>query len=158
MLMAVKRISICVLIVLVLAIPAFGLSSGPGHLNSNDELTVEYGCSCHNNGASSDRAVVMITGVPVMYEPSTSYEFTIYVADSLTLSGAEGNVEAGFLLSSGALGTFSWEDDQDLRQADGREDDVSHSEPDIDGIWVLTWTAPEEDMGSIQFWLANKIL
>ena len=79
--MAIKRISICSFIILLLAIPALGLSSGPGHLNSNNELTVEYGCTCHNNGATSERAVVMITGVPVMYEPSTSYEFTIYVAD-----------------------------------------------------------------------------
>lgn len=153
---AIKRISICSLIILVLAIPALGLSSGPGHLNSNDELTVEYGCTCHNNGATSDRAVVMITGVPVMYEPSISYEFTIYVADSLTLSGGEGNVKAGFLLSSGAVGSFSWDEDQDLRDADGRPDDVSHSETDDDGIWVLTWTAPEEDVGSIQFWLAGN--
>ena len=153
---AIKRISICSLIILVLAIPALGLSSGPGHLNSNDELTVEYGCTCHNTGATSDRAVVMITGVPVMYEPSISYEFTIYVADSLTLSGGEGNVKAGFLLSSGAVGSFSWDEDQDLRDADGRPDDVSHSETDDDGIWVLTWTAPEEDVGSIQFWLAGN--
>ena len=153
---AIKRISICSLIILVLAIPALGLSSGPGHLNSNNELTVEYGCTCHNNGATSDRAVVMITGVPVMYEPSISYEFTIYVADSLTLSGGEGNVKAGFLLSSGAVGSFSWDEDQDLRDADGRPDDVSHSETDDDGIWVLSWTAPEEDVGSIQFWLAGN--
>ena len=154
--MAIKRISICSFIILLLAIPALGLSSGPGHLNSNNELTVEYGCTCHNNGATSERAVVMITGVPVMYEPSISYEFTIYVADSLTLSGGEGNVKAGFLLSSGALGLFSWDEDQELRQADGRPDDVSHSATDDDGIWILTWTAPEEDVGSIQFWLAGN--
>ncbi len=156
MMLAIKRISICSIIILMLAIPAFGLSSGPGHLNSNNELTVEYGCTCHNNGATSDRAVVMITGVPVMYEPSLSYEFTIYVADSLTLSGGEGNVKAGFLLSSGALGDFTWDEDQDLRDADGRPDDVSHSDTDDDGIWILTWTAPEEDVGNIQFWLAGN--
>ena len=33
----------------------------------------------------------MVTGVPLMYEPSESYQLTIRVADSLTLSGGEGN-------------------------------------------------------------------
>ena len=74
-------------IVAALSLPALGMSSGPGAYNSNDELTVKYGCSCHNNGAPSDRAVVMVTGVPLMYEPSELYQLTIRVADSLTLSG-----------------------------------------------------------------------
>ena len=68
--MSIGRAVACLVIAAAIALPAFGMSAGPSALNSNDELTVKYGCSCHNNGATSDRAVVMITGVPLMYEPS----------------------------------------------------------------------------------------
>ena len=116
--MSARRLLACLVIVVVLSLPALGMSQGPGANNSNDELTVKYGCSCHNNGAPSDRAVVMVTGVPLMYEPSEQYEMTIRVADSLTLSGGEGNTEAGFLFSSDSIGSFSWVDGQDIRFAD----------------------------------------
>ena len=82
----------------------------------------------------------MITGVPLLYEPSEQYVLTINVADSLTLSGGDGNTRAGFMLSSDGIGSFTWDDGQDLRQADGREADVSHSEPSSDGNWQVTWT------------------
>ena len=153
---SVSRAFICLIVVAAVSIPALGMSNGPGAYNSNDELTVKYGCSCHNNGAPSERAVVMVTGVPLMYEPSESYQLTIRVADSLTLSGGEGNTQAGFLLSSDSIGNFSWQDDQEIRYAEGRADDVSHSDTDLDGSWVLTWTAPDDDMGIVQFWIAGN--
>ena len=154
--LSVSRAFICLILVAAVSIPALGMSNGPGAYNSNDELTVKYGCSCHNNGASSERAVVMVTGVPLMYEPSESYQLTIRVADSLTLSGGEGNTQAGFLISSDSIGNFTWQDDQDIRYAEGRADDVSHSDTDLDGSWVLTWTAPDDDMGIVQFWIAGN--
>ncbi len=153
---SVSRAFVCIFVVAAVSIPALGMSNGPGAYNSNDELTVKYGCSCHNNGAPSERAVVMVTGVPLMYEPSESYQLTIRVADSLTLSGGEGNTQAGFLISSDSIGNFTWQDDQDIRYAEGRADDVSHSDTDLDGLWVLTWTAPDDDMGIVQFWIAGN--
>ena len=135
---SIGRSLVCLFVVAAVSIPALGMSNGPGAYNSNDELTVKYGCSCHNNGASSDRAVVMVTGVPLMYEPTESYELTIRVADSLTLSGGDGNVQAGFLLSSDSIGNFTWQADQEIRYAEGRADDVSHSDTDSDGSWVVT--------------------
>ena len=152
----VSRLTVCALVVLALSIPSIAMSSGPPAMNSNDELTAKYGCSCHNNGAPSERAVVMITGVPLMYEPSNVYDFTVTVADSLTLSGGDGNTGAGFLLSSDAKGVFAWEEDQDIKMTDDRPDDVSHSETSNDGIWHLSWTAPNEDVGPVQFWLAGN--
>ena len=154
--MSVSRAFICLIVVAAVSIPTLGMSNGPGAYNSNDELTVKYGCSCHNNGAPSERAVVMVTGVPLMYEPSESYQLTIRVADSLTLSGGEGNTQAGFLLSSDSIGNFTWQDDQEIRYAEGRADDVSHSDTDPDGSWVLTWTAPDDDNGIVQFWIAGN--
>ena len=104
-----RRVLTCLVIVVAISFPALGMSKGPGAYNSNDELTVKYGCSCHNNGAPSDRAVVMVTGVPLMYEPSEQYQLTIRVADSLTLSGGEGNTHGGFLISSDSIGNFTWD-------------------------------------------------
>ena len=151
-----RRLLACLVIVVAISLPALGMSKGPGAYNSNDELTVKYGCSCHNNGAPSDRAVVMVTGVPLLYEPSEQYQLTIRVADSLTLSGGDGNTHAGFLLSSDSIGNFSWDEDQEIRYADGRADDASHSDPSADGVWIISWEAPSEDVGSIQFWLAGN--
>ena len=91
-----RRLLACLVIVVAISLPALGMSKGPGAYNSNDELTVKYGCSCHNNGAPSDRAVVMVTGVPLLYEPSAQYQLTIRVADSLTLSGGEGNTPVSY--------------------------------------------------------------
>jgi hypothetical protein len=153
---AMKRSSIVILIIGLLIMPVFGMSGGPSALNSDEELTVKYGCSCHNNGATSARVVVMITGVPIMYDTDLTYDLTITVADSLTLSGGNGNVKAGFLLSSDAVGSFSWEDSEDIRQAEDRIDDISHSETDSDGIWEIKWTAPSEDVGQVNFWLAGN--
>jgi hypothetical protein len=147
---------VVLLIIGMAAIPALGNSGGPPYLNQDEDLTVKYGCTCHNNGATSERAVVMISSVPIMYELGEAYQFTIKVADSLTLSGGEGNSKAGFLLSSGFIGTFSWEEDEDIRIAADSEGDISHSKTDSDGTWIVTWTAPTEDTGNVNFWLAGN--
>jgi len=154
--MSARRVLACLVIVAALSLPALGMSKGPGAYNSNDELTVKYGCTCHNNGAPSDRAVVMVTGVPVMYETSEQYQLTIRVADSLTLSGGEGNTNAGFLISSESIGNFTWAEEQEIRYAEGRTDDASHSDPSVDGIWKINWNSPDEDVGAVQFWIAGN--
>ena len=84
------------------------------------------------------------------------YQLTIRVADSLTLSGGEGNTHAGFLISSDSIGNFTWDEGEEIRYAEGRSDDASHSDPSADGIWLITWQAPSEDVGSVQFWLAGN--
>jgi len=154
--MSARRVLACLVIVAALSFPALGMSKGPGAYNANDELTVKYGCTCHNNGAPSDRAVVMVTGVPLMYEPSEQYQLTIRVADSLTLSGGEGNAHAGFLISSDSIGNFTWPEEQEIRYAEGRTDDASHSDPSVDGIWQINWNSPSEDVGTVQFWIAGN--
>ena len=153
---SVKRVFTILLVLSIMSIPAMGMSSGPGYENSDGDPTVKYGCSCHNNGAASTRAVVMVTGVPVMYEIDQSYDMTIKVADSLTLSGGDGNTEGGFLMTSDGIGKFSWPEDEDIREAEDAPSDISHSETDSDGIWQITWTAPSNDTGHVHFWLAGN--
>ena len=87
---------------------------------------------------SSTRAVVMVTGVPVMYELGASYDMTIKVADSLTLSGGDENTQGGFLMTSDGIGIFSWSDDEEVRVAEDAPLDISHSDTDSDGIWEIT--------------------
>ena len=149
------RLMIAVFLICLLAIPVIGFSQGPPALNAEEDPTVRFGCTCHGNAAPGDRAIVMITGIPVMYETDQAYEFTINVADSVTLSGSDGNTEAGFLFSSNAVGDFSWDESQNLRDAVDNEDDVSHSEPGS-ATWTLIWTAPAEDVGAIHFWLVGN--
>ncbi len=153
---SVKRVFTILLVLSIMSIPAMGMSSGPGYENSDGDPTVKYGCSCHNNGAASTRAVVMVTGVPVMYEIDQSYDMTIKVADSLTLSGGDGNTEGGFLMTSDGIGKFSWPEDEDIREAEDAPSDISHSETDSDGIWQITWTAPSNDTGHVHFWVAGN--
>lgn len=153
---SVKRVFTILLVLSIMSIPAMGMSSGPGYENSDGDPTVKYGCSCHNNGAASTRAVVMVTGVPVMYEIDQSYDMTIKVADSLTLSGGDGNTEGGFLMTSDGIGKFSWSEDEDIREAEDAPSDISHSETDSDGIWQITWTAPSNDTGHVHFWVAGN--
>ena len=91
-----------------------------------------------------------------MYDIDQSYDMTIKVADSLTLSGGDGNTQGGFLMTSDGIGEFSWPEDEDIRQAEGAPSDISHSETDSDGIWQITWTAPSNDTGHVHFWLAGN--
>ena len=90
-----------------------------------------------------------------MYESDQSYEFVITVADSVTLAGADGNTKAGFLLTDNGAGTFSWDDSQEIREADGDENAISHSETS-DGVWTITWTAPSSDSDTILFSIAGN--
>ena len=60
------------------------------------------------------------------------------------------------MLSSDSIGVFSWNDDQEIRIAADTEADISHSDTDSDGIWIVTWTAPSEDLGTVNFWLAGN--
>ena len=98
----------------------------------------------------------MVTGVPIQYAASEFYDFTIQVADSHTLAGDDGNTQAGFVITSGNVGTFTWQEDQELRIAEDSQGDVSHSETSDTGIWSLTWQAPTEDEGDIHFWVAGN--
>ena len=151
-----RRATLALIAIGLLSLPALGNSGGPPYLNGDGNLTSEYGCSCHNNGQISDRAVVMVTGVPIQYSLAEQYQFTIHVADAHVLAGDDGNVKAGFVITSGNVGSFTWEPDQNLRIAEDSEGDVSHSETSDTGIWALTWHAPSADEGNVHFWVAGN--
>ena len=152
---AVRKLGLCFILLGLIAMPVYGYGDGPPALNSNLDATVEYGCTCHSN-SPSERSVVMITGVPVMYEAEETYQFSVTVADSHELSASDGNTKAGFLLSSGSIGNFTWADDQDIRYAKGVQDDISHIAVNDGGTWHINWTAPSADAGAVYFRLAGN--
>ena len=149
------RLMVALFMVGLLAIPAFANSGGPPYLNSEDNETAKYGCTCHGNGVSGDRAVVMISGVPVMYETDTDYQMIITVADSVTLAGADGNEKAGFLLTDNGVGTFSWESTEDIREAEDDPAAISHTATG-NGVWTFTWKSPSTDAGTVHFSLVGN--
>ena len=151
-----RRAAVALLVIGLLSLPALANSGGPPYLNSNGDPTAEYGCNCHNNGQISDRAVIMVTGVPIQYSPGEEYPLVIKVADAHVLAGDDGNTHAGFLMTSGGAGSFTWADDQQIRIAEDSENDVSHSDTSDDGIWALTWISPADDEGAVYFWLAGN--
>lgn len=149
------RLLVALILIGLLALPAFGNSQGPPLLNGDNDETAKYGCSCHGNGATGDRAVVMISGVPVMYDVDATYEMVITVADSVTLAGSDGNTKAGFILTANGVGAFSWESSEDVREAEDNPDAISQAQTG-NGVWTITWTAPSEEFGPVHFSLVGN--
>ena len=133
-----------VIMALMLAAPVLGNPNGPPWENGGG-IIVETGCTCHGGGAPSTEVVVSISGVPRAYNLSQTYEFTIDLQHA-------SNDLGGFVLYDYNAGT--------LTAGEGSQQDpdepgaISQSEPGND--WVVTWTAPSEDIGSVNFQLVGN--
>ena len=165
------RLVVVILLLSMVAVPTVAYHQGPPLVDNNGNPTGIYGCTCHGvggplNGQPSDRAIVSVSGVPIQYEIDTPYEMTIKVQDANTLAGESGNVAGGFLMSSGDVGTFTWTEDYDIRPAVGTTDEestarstsnnISQSDTDEDGEWVVTWTSPSVDDGAVVFYVVGN--
>ena len=137
------RLIIAILAILLVA-PVIANPNGPPWKNGAD-LVVDTGCTCHGDGAPSTEVVVSISGVPRSYSIGESYEFTI------TLQHAT-NENGGFLLWDYNSGTLTpGEGSQTVPEEAGA---LSQSEPGNN--WVVTWTAPSSDIGSVSFQLVGN--
>tara|TARA_B100000886_G_scaffold335642_1_gene293037 strand:+ start:212 stop:1207 length:996 start_codon:yes stop_codon:yes gene_type:complete len=137
------RLIIGILALLLIA-PVIANPNGPPWKNGSD-LVIDTGCTCHGDGAPSTEVVVSISGVPRSYSLGASYDFTI------TLQHAS-NEAGGFLIwdyNSGML--TPGEGSQTMPDEPGA---LSQSEPGNN--WVITWTAPETDIGSVSFQLVGN--
>jgi hypothetical protein len=165
------RILVLGFLLSVLATPSVAYHLGPPLLENNGNPTAIYGCTCHGvggpiNGQPSDRAIVSVSGVPIQYELDESYDFVLKVQDANTLAGESGNTAAGFLMSSGDNGEFSWEESEEIRPAVDTPDqdsssrstiyNISQADVDDDGIWNFVWTAPSSDVGPVIFHVAGN--
>jgi len=137
------RLIIGILALLLIA-PVIANPNGPPWKNGSD-LVIDTGCTCHGDGAPSTEVVVSISGVPRSYSLGASYDFTI------TLQHAS-NEAGGYLIwdyNSGIL--TPGEGSQTVPDEPGA---LSQSEPGNN--WVITWTAPETDIGSVSFQLVGN--
>ena len=124
--------------------PALGVSTGPPWEN-NGKLVVETGCSCHGGGSPNNNVVVSISGIPRSYDAGQSYDFTISLQDASNSLG-------GFMLWDYNSGTLTAGDgSQSVTDEPGA---LSQSTPGND--WIVTWTAPAEDVGIIAFQLVGN--
>lgn len=142
------------LLILLLAVcliaPVIANPNGPPWENSQGDLTVEGGCTCHGvggpvNGQPSTEVVVSIAGVPRSYDVGATYDFAI------TLQHASYG-EGGFMLWSYGVGTLSAGEGSQLTGPDN--DAVSHSA--VGNGWTVSWTAPTEDVGEVSFSLVGN--
>ena len=165
------RLSVLIFLFSILATPSVAYHLGPPLEDNNGNPVAAYGCTCHGlggplNGQPSDRAIVSVSGVPIQYDVDVTYNFTILVQDANTLAGESGNVAGGFLMTSGNIGTFSWDENEDIRAAVGTPDEesterttiynISQSDVDDDGQWRIQWTAPNSDVGAVVFLVAGN--
>ena len=138
------RLLIVSLLALLFIAPALGVSTGPPWENGG-KLVVETGCTCHGGGSPSNNVVVSISGVPRSYDLGQSYNFTISLQDAVNSAG-------GFMLWDYNSGTLTPGDGSHAVSEEPGA--VSQSAPGND--WVVTWTAPAEDIGSISFQLVGN--
>ena len=141
-----SRLILVALLSVALVAPALSMSTGPPW-ETDGELTVEVGCSCHGGGTPSAAVIVSISGVPQSYNLSETYNF------SISLTTADESVEGGFMLWSYGVGAFNL--DADGVAANANETTaISHSE--VGNDWSVEWTAPSEDSGDISFQLVGN--
>ena len=137
------RLIISILALLLIA-PVIANPNGPPWQNGSD-LVIDTGCTCHGDGAPSTEVVVSISGVPRSYTIGESYEFTISLQHA-------SNEDGGFLLWDYNSGTLQpGEGSQTVPEESGA---LSQSEPGNN--WVVTWIAPESNIGSVSFQLVGN--
>jgi len=145
-----SRTLLILLLAVCLIAPVIANPNGPPWENSQGDLTVEGGCTCHGvggpvNGQPSTEVVVSISGIPRSYDLGVSYDFTV------NLQHASYD-EGGFMLWSYGDGTLTAGEGQ--QQVPEEPTAVSHSE--VGNGWVVSWTAPSEDIGEVSFTLVGN--
>ena len=115
---------------------------------NNGDLTLNTGCTCHGDAASSVEVVISVSGVPRAYEIGETYNFTI------TLQHAS-NADGGFILWDHGAGTFDvGEGSEMILNGTIETGAVGHTVPGNN--WVVNWTAPASDVGEIHFLMAGN--
>lgn len=142
--MTMKPRLIIVILGLLLVAPVIANPNGPPWQNGSD-LVIDTGCTCHGDGAPSTEVVVSISGVPRSYSIGETYDFTISLQHA-------SNENGGYLLWDYNSGTLTpGEGSQTVPDEPGA---LSQSEPGNN--WIVSWTAPDSDIGSVSFQLVGN--
>ena len=142
--MTMKPRLIIVILGLLLVAPVIANPNGPPWQNGSD-LVIDTGCTCHGDGAPSTEVVVSISGVPRSYSIGETYDFTISLQHASNENGC-------YLLWDYNSGTLTpGEGSQTVPDEPGA---LSQSEPGNN--WMVSWTAPDSDIGSVSFQLVGN--
>ena len=142
--MTMKPRLIIVILALLLIAPVIANPNGPPWENGSD-MVIDTGCTCHGDGAPSTEVVVSISGVPRSYSIGETYDLTISLQHA-------SNENGGFLLWDYNSGTLTpGEGSQTVTDEPGA---LSQSEPGNN--WIVSWTAPDSDIGSVSFQLVGN--
>lgn len=139
-----RNITLMILLSVMLAAPVLGNPNGPPWDNGGN-LVIDTGCTCHGGGAPSTEVVVSISGVPRAYNISETYTLIV----SLQHASNDGG---GYLIWDDGAGTLT--PGEGSKSVDDQPGALSQSEPGND--WVITWTAPAEDVGPVNFKLVGN--
>ena len=136
-----------------------GIGGPQTHQGSTGQVDIDdvakSGCLCHNEVADNSVQVIL-DDVPYAWVAGETYTFQLQLIGG---PAATGTYTAGFSMRV-SLGTLASDEGQNW-EIDGALDEhtLTHTEASAangDRAWVLTWTAPEEGSGTVNFWIVGN--
>lgn len=136
-----------------------GIGGPQTHQGSTGQVDIDdvakSGCLCHNEVADNSVQVIL-DDVPYAWVAGETYTFQLQLIGG---PAATGTYTAGFSMRV-SLGTLASDEGQNW-EIDGELDEqtLTHTEASAaneDRAWVLTWTAPEEGSGTVNFWIVGN--
>ena len=136
-----------------------GIGGPQTHQGSTGQVDIDdvakSGCLCHNEVADNSVQVIL-DDVPYAWVAGETYTLQLQLIGG---PAATGTYTAGFSMRV-SLGTLASDEGQNW-EIDGALDEqtLTHTEASAangDRAWVLTWTAPEEGSGTVNFWIVGN--
>ena len=136
-----------------------GIGGPQTHQGSTGQVDIDdvakSGCLCHNEVADNSVQVIL-DDVPYAWVAGETYTLQLQLIGG---PAATGTYTAGFSMRV-SLGTLASDEGQNW-EIDGALDEqtLTHTEASAangDRAWVLTWTAPGEGSGTVNFWIVGN--
>ena len=152
-----KRLALMISLTFFLLLPtiASGWHQGIGGEQKNAGETIDdvakNGCLCHN--ANADNSVqIILDDVPFAWEAGQTYEMKLQIIGG---PAAASPWTAGFSMRVSA-GTLSGENLQNWEEDPQTLTHTESSANKADRMWTLSWEAPEEMTGAVDFWITGN--
>lgn len=138
-----------------IAIAESGGIGGAKSTPTGDEIddVAKEGCLCHSM-TKDVNLTVALDNVPYMYAPGESYTFTLYLIGGPAIDTSSNTGGFSMRVSAGELTEGSG-----TQFVDGDTTTLTH---DASGAtsssrsWEISWTAPAEDSGIVEFWISGN--
>lgn len=159
-----KRKIQAAIVVLFASVIAYASADGPepGYTNAPGDLGNCTACHDHHS-ANQGPGSVRINGLPSVYEPGNTYNFSVTTAQA-------GRVRFGFQLTcidtslkrAGTLASLDGNTQVLFETGPGNRQYIEHTNPGSlapfagSRTWQLRWTAPSTDVGTVVFYFAGN--